>query len=91
MALGSNAAFRQFGIVTLTVSTTSTGTALPPGGDTLVITNPNTALAWIAVGPGSTPPTAVAGSGIPVLPGATANIHGKQRHSGVSRNEQRRR
>jgi hypothetical protein len=69
MALGSTAAFRQFAIVTLTASTTSTGTALPPGGDTLVVTNPNTALAWIAVGPGNTPPTAVVGSGVPVLPG----------------------
>ncbi len=67
MSLGGNPPFSQAGVVTLAGSTTSTAGAIPPGGDTLVVTNPNTGLAWIAVGVGSV--TAAPGAGYPVLPG----------------------
>jgi hypothetical protein len=34
----------------------------------VVVTNPTTSMVWIALGGGTTPPTAVTGAGIPVLP-----------------------
>ncbi len=69
MSTGTNPPFSQAGIVTLAASTTSAGAALPAAGDTLLVTNPTTALAWLVVGSGSSAPTAAAGTGYPVLPG----------------------
>jgi hypothetical protein len=69
MASGTNQPFGQSGIVTLAASTTSAGAALPASNDTILVSNPTTSLAWIALGGGVTPPTAVAGAGYPVLPG----------------------
>jgi hypothetical protein len=67
VSLGVNPPFSQAGIVTLAGSIVSTAAGIPLGGDTLVVTNPNTGLAWIAVGVGSV--TAAPGAGYPVLPG----------------------
>jgi hypothetical protein len=69
MSVGQNPPFAPSGIMSLAASTTSVGAALPSLGETLVVTNPTVSLAWVAVGAGTTPPTAVAGACIPVLPG----------------------
>jgi hypothetical protein len=70
---GTNPAFSQTGLVTIAASTTTANATLPTGGDTLVVTNPTAALAWVAVG-GGTPGAAVAGVGYPILPGAVRAI-----------------
>lgn len=69
MSIGQNPPFAQEAIVALSASTTSTGAAIPPGGDTLVVTNPTPVLAWVAIGSGAVPPVAVPGACIPILPG----------------------
>ena len=70
MSTGSVSAFAQAGIVTLAASTTSAGAALAGTGDTVLVSNPTAAVAWVALGGGSSPPTAVIGIGYPVLSGA---------------------
>jgi hypothetical protein len=62
--------FVQGGIVTIAASTTSAAASLPAPGDTLAVTNPTTALAWISLGGSGSAPSATPGSGYPVLPGA---------------------
>jgi len=64
------------GIVAIAASTTSAGAALPPGGDTVIVTNPTAALAWVTLAGGTTVPTAAAGTGYPVLPGQRRVIGG---------------
>ena len=70
MSTGSISAFAQSGVVTLAASTTSAGAALAGTGDTVLVSNPAAAVAWVALSGGSGPPTAVVGTGYPVLPGA---------------------
>jgi hypothetical protein len=68
LSSGSNPPFSQSGVATIAASTTSASALLPAAGDVLVVSNPTAAVAWIAVGGGVTPGTAVAGAGYPVLP-----------------------
>jgi hypothetical protein len=75
---GSVPPFAQSGVVSLAVSTTSTGAALPGSGDTVLVTNATASLAWVTLGGGAAPPTAVAGAGYPVLPGGRRLIAAAQ-------------
>jgi hypothetical protein len=67
MASGTNPPFYTVAVISIVASTTSTSAAIPSGGETLIVTNPTTATAFVAVGSGSAL-TAVAGAFIPVLP-----------------------
>jgi len=65
---GTNPPFKQASLTVLGATTASAGGPLAGGGDTAMITNATTGVAWVTFGTGSA--TAVLGSGTPVLPGA---------------------
>jgi hypothetical protein len=66
MAIGSIMPFRPTGTVTLAASTTSASVALAGGGDSVVVTNPTTSLAYVRFGSDATVPATAAD--MPVLP-----------------------
>lgn len=66
MPLGSVSPFRPSGTVGVTATTTSANIALTGGGDTVVVTNPSTSLAYVRFGSDST--VAATTGDMPVLP-----------------------
>ncbi len=70
MALGQNPAFVLAGVAVINAGTVSAGVALVGSGDTAVVTNASTALAWVAFGGGASPPVATPGTGYAVPAGA---------------------
>jgi len=66
MAIGSIMPFRPTGTVTLAASTTSASVALAGGGDSVVVTNLTTSLAYVRFGSDTTVPATTAD--MPVLP-----------------------
>ncbi len=75
MALGQNPAFTLAGVAVVNAGTVSAGTALVGAGDAAVVTNTGTAIAWVAFGGGSSPPTAALGAGYAV-PGGGQRVVG---------------
>jgi hypothetical protein len=78
MALGSNQPFIPSATVTLAATTTSVAAFLSGAGETLVIYNAGTTLAFVQLG-GDTPAagltvTATAAAGYPIPPGGTRLI-----------------
>ena len=66
MTLGTTSPFRPAGTVTVTAGTTSVAATLVGGGDSIVVTNPTTSLAYVRFGANL---TVVATTGdMPVLP-----------------------
>ncbi len=66
MPLGSVSPFRPTGTVTVSAGTISTNMALSGGGDTVVVTNPTAALAYVRFG--SDPTIAASSADMPILP-----------------------
>jgi hypothetical protein len=66
MPLGSVSPFRPTGTVSVSVGNVSSNVLLSGGGDSVVVTNPTTALAYIRFGSDST--TAATTVDMPVLP-----------------------
>ncbi len=66
MPLGSVSPFRPTGTVSITSGVTSANTALAGGGDTVVVTNPSSTLAYVRFG--SDPSVAASIADMPVLP-----------------------
>jgi len=66
MAIGSISAFRATGTVSLSAGTTSTNVALSGGGETIVVTNPTTNLAFVRFGSDATVVASV--TDMPILP-----------------------
>jgi hypothetical protein len=60
-------AFTQHGITNIAAGTTSVAATLNGVGDTAVVTNQSTGLAWVSFG--ASAQTAVAGQGYPVVAG----------------------
>lgn len=69
MALGQNPAFTLAGVAVVNAGTVSAGAALVGAGDTAVVTNAGTSIAWVAFGGGASPPVAAVGSGYAVPAG----------------------
>lgn len=67
MANGSLTAFQPTGTVALTAGTTSVSVALVGGGDSIVVTNTTTELAYVRFG--ADPSVAATSTDMPVLPG----------------------
>lgn len=65
MATGSVSPIYPRGTVAIAASTTAATAALPKPGDTVLITNSTSSLAFVAIGAAVS-----AGAGLPVLPGA---------------------
>jgi hypothetical protein len=65
MAIGSITPFRPTGTVSLNASTTSSVVALAGGGESVVVTNTSTSLAFIRFG--ADPTVAASGADMPVL------------------------
>jgi hypothetical protein len=68
MAIGSIQPFRPAGTVGLAAGTGSASIALAGGGETVVVTNPTTALAFVRFG--ADPSVTATPADMPVLPGA---------------------
>src|ERR1700688_3540868 len=68
MAVGSITPFRPTGTVTLSAGTSSASVTLAGGGDTVVVTNTTSSLAF--VGFGADPSVTASASDMPVMPGA---------------------
>jgi hypothetical protein len=66
MPLGSISPFRPTGTIGITATTTPANAALTGGGDTVVVTNPTTSLAYVRFGSDST--VAASTTDTPVLP-----------------------
>ena len=66
MAIGSITPFRPTGTASLNVSTSSSAVALTGGGDTVVVTNATTSLAYVRFGSG--PSISATSVDMPVLP-----------------------
>jgi hypothetical protein len=66
MAIGSTSAFRPSGSIGLTVSTIAAATLLPGGGESVLITNPTTALAYIKFGSDNS--VTATNADMPILP-----------------------
>jgi len=67
MAIGSTQPFRPAGTVSLASGTSSASVALAGGGETVVVTNTTTALAFVRFG--ADPSVAASPGDMPVLPG----------------------
>ena len=65
MAIGSITPFRPTGTVSLNTSTSPSTIALTGGGDTIVVTNATTSLAYVRFGSG--PSTSATSADMPVL------------------------
>lgn len=61
MAVGSVTPFRPTGTVSLSAGTTSTAVALAGGGETVVVTNTSSSLAYVAFGAASSISATTAG------------------------------
>lgn len=70
MAIGSVTPFRPTGTVSISANTTSTSVPLVGGGDTVVVTNTTTALAYVRFG--ADPSVAASPIDMPVLPNTRA-------------------
>ncbi len=68
MPIGSVSPFRPTGTVSLAASSESTNVALSGGGDTVVVTNPSTVLAYVKFGSDAT--VVASASDMPVLAGS---------------------
>jgi hypothetical protein len=66
MPIGTTSPFRPTGTVALAASANSANTVLAGGGDTVVVTNPTTALAYVRFG--ADPSVAASSADMPVLP-----------------------
>jgi hypothetical protein len=66
MPIGSISPFRPTGTVGMTATTAASNIALSGGGDTIVVTNPSTALIFVRFGSDAT--VAATNSDMPVLP-----------------------
>jgi hypothetical protein len=67
MPLGSISPFRPTGTVSVSINNVSANALLTGGGDSVVVTNPSNALAYIRFGADST--VVASTSDMPVLPG----------------------
>jgi hypothetical protein len=70
MAIGSVTPFRPTGTVSISANTTSASVQLAGGGDTVVITNTTSALAYVRFG--ADPSVAASSADMPVLPNTRA-------------------
>lgn len=68
MAIGSTQPFRPAGTASLSAGTSSASVALAGGGETVVVTNTTTALAYVRFGADAS--VAATAADMPVLPGA---------------------
>ena len=68
MSTGSSQPFRPAGTASLAAGTASANVALPVGGDSLLVTNSASAVAFVRLG--SDPSVAATTGDTPVLPGA---------------------
>lgn len=66
MSIGASSAFRPTGTVALTAGTTSTSIQLAGGGESVVVTNATSSLAYVRFGADSS--VAASSSDMPVLP-----------------------
>jgi hypothetical protein len=67
MPLGSISPFRPTGTVSVSISNVSANAPLTGGGDSVVVTNPSTALAYIRFGADAS--VVASTSDMPILPG----------------------
>jgi len=70
MAMGANSAFRPTGTVSLNVGTTSANVLLAGGGESVVVTNPTSYLAYVRFGSDAT--VVASASDMPILAGSRA-------------------